>query len=96
MAKPAPARSIAFAAVSPAEEQGLLAPNISASICPFPLEKITLDLNYDALAPIGEPKKSKSAAPNAPRSIPQSKLCEIARPGDSPRCASRSRPLLPL
>jgi len=44
MAKPAPARSIAFAAVT-GEEQGLLAPNISASILPVPAGKITLDLN---------------------------------------------------
>lgn len=54
--KPAPPRSILFAAVT-AEEQGLLGseyfgkhPFISAS-------KISLDLNFDALAPIGDPEE---------------------------------------
>src|SRR5262249_18139663 len=53
---PAPMRSILFAAVT-AEEQGLLGseyfgkhPTVSAS-------KISLDLNYDALAPLAEPEE---------------------------------------
>lgn len=54
--KPTPLRTVLFAAVT-AEEQGLLGseyfgkhPSISAS-------KISLDLNYDALAPIGDPEE---------------------------------------
>jgi Zn-dependent M28 family amino/carboxypeptidase len=55
MAKPAPPRSILFAAVT-GEEQGLLGSEYLGKHLPVPASKITLDLNYDALAPIGEPE----------------------------------------
>jgi len=51
-----PVRSILFAAVT-AEEQGLLGSEYLGKNSPIPPSKITLDLNYDALAPIGEPEE---------------------------------------
>jgi Zn-dependent M28 family amino/carboxypeptidase len=56
LAKPAPPRSILFAAVT-AEEQGLLGSEYLGKNSPIPPSKITLDLNYDALAPIGDPEE---------------------------------------
>jgi len=51
-----PPRSILFAAVT-AEEQGLLGSEFLGKNSPIPPSKITLDLNYDALAPIGDPEE---------------------------------------
>jgi Zn-dependent M28 family amino/carboxypeptidase len=51
-----PARSILFAAVT-AEEQGLLGSEYLGKHSPIPPKKITLDLNYDAVAPIGDPEE---------------------------------------
>lgn len=51
-----PARSILFAAVT-AEEQGLLGSEYLGKHSPVPVGKITLDLNYDAIAPIGDPEE---------------------------------------
>jgi Zn-dependent M28 family amino/carboxypeptidase len=51
-----PQRTILFAAVT-AEEQGLLGSEFFGKHPPIPASKITLDLNYDALAPIGDPKE---------------------------------------
>ena len=51
-------RSILFAAVT-AEEQGLLGSEYLGKHSPIPPSKITLDLNYDALAPIGEPEETE-------------------------------------
>jgi Zn-dependent M28 family amino/carboxypeptidase len=51
-----PARSILFAAVT-AEEQGLLGSEFLGKHSSVPAKKITLDLNYDALAPIGDPEE---------------------------------------
>lgn len=48
-----PPRSILFAAVT-AEEQGLLGSEFLGKHSPVPVKKVTLDLNYDALAPIGD------------------------------------------
>jgi TonB family protein len=56
LSKTAPPRSILFAAVT-AEEQGLLGSEYLGKNSPIPPSKITLDLNYDALAPIGEPEE---------------------------------------
>ena len=53
---PAPPRSIFFAAVT-AEEQGLLGSEFLGKHSPISPSKITLDLNYDALAPIGDPEE---------------------------------------
>jgi Zn-dependent M28 family amino/carboxypeptidase len=55
-ASPPPPRSILFAAVT-AEEQGLLGSEYLGKHPPLPASKISLDLNFDALAPIGEPEE---------------------------------------
>jgi Zn-dependent M28 family amino/carboxypeptidase len=51
-----PARSILFAAVT-GEEQGLLGSEYLGKHSPVPSAKITLDLNYDGLQPVGEPEE---------------------------------------
>jgi Zn-dependent M28 family amino/carboxypeptidase len=55
-AKPVVPRSMLFASVT-AEEQGLLGSEYLGKHLPVPQAKITLDLNYDALAPIGDPEE---------------------------------------
>jgi Zn-dependent M28 family amino/carboxypeptidase len=56
LAKPQPPRSILFAAVT-AEEQGLLGSEYLGKHSPVPPRKISLDLNFDALAPLGDPEE---------------------------------------
>ena len=56
MTPSAPPRTILFAAVT-AEEQGLLGSEYLGTHSPVPPGKISLDLNYDALAPIGDPEE---------------------------------------
>ena len=51
-----PARSIIFASVT-AEEQGLLGSEYLGKHPPVAAGKITLDLNYDAVQPVGEPQE---------------------------------------
>jgi Zn-dependent M28 family amino/carboxypeptidase len=51
-----PARSILFASVT-AEEQGLLGSEYLGKHSPVSPAKISLDLNYDALAPIADPEE---------------------------------------
>jgi Zn-dependent M28 family amino/carboxypeptidase len=51
-----PPRSILFAAVT-AEEQGLLGSEFLGKHFATPVGKVTLDLNYDAIAPIGDPEE---------------------------------------
>ena len=51
-----PRRSIIFASVT-AEEQGLLGSEYLGTHPPFPPGKITLDLNYDDLPPLGSPEE---------------------------------------
>jgi Zn-dependent M28 family amino/carboxypeptidase len=51
-----PGRSLIFAAVT-AEEQGLLGSEYLGKHTPLPARNITLDLNYDAVQPIGEPQE---------------------------------------
>jgi Zn-dependent M28 family amino/carboxypeptidase len=51
-----PGRSLIFAAVT-AEEQGLLGSEYLGKHPPVPARNITLDLNYDAVQPIGEPQE---------------------------------------
>lgn len=51
-----PPRMILFAGVT-AEEQGLLGSEYLGKHAPVPPGKISLDLNYDALAPIGDPEE---------------------------------------
>jgi Zn-dependent M28 family amino/carboxypeptidase len=53
---PAIPRSVLFAAVT-AEEQGLLGSEFLGKHFATPAGKVTLDLNYDALAPIGDPEE---------------------------------------
>jgi Zn-dependent M28 family amino/carboxypeptidase len=50
-----PRRSILFASVT-AEEQGLLGSEYLGKHPPIPAAKITLDLNYDDLPPLGSPE----------------------------------------
>ena len=52
----APRRSILFAAVT-AGEQGLLGSEYLGSHSPVPPGKITLDLNFDTLVPLGDPEE---------------------------------------
>ncbi|HZV59342.1 MAG TPA: M28 family peptidase [Candidatus Eremiobacteraceae bacterium] len=52
----APARSAIFAAVT-AEEQGLLGSEYLGKHLPIPAGKISLDLNFDDVPPIGEPEE---------------------------------------
>jgi Zn-dependent M28 family amino/carboxypeptidase len=54
--QPAPPRTILFAAVT-AEEQGLLGSEYFGKHPPIAASKISLDLNYDALGPIGDPEE---------------------------------------
>lgn len=54
--QPAPPRTILFASVT-AEEQGLLGSEYFGKHPPVPAAKISLDLNYDALAPLGDPEE---------------------------------------
>src|SRR5229473_3048188 len=56
LAKPAPDRSILVAAVT-AEEQGLLGSEYLGKHSPVPPGKITLDLNFDDVPPIGDPEE---------------------------------------
>lgn len=51
-----PRRSVIFAAVT-AEEQGLLGSKYLGEHPPIAARNISLDLNYDALAPLGEPQQ---------------------------------------
>src|SRR5208283_1733837 len=60
VAKERPERSIIFASVT-AEEQGLLGSEYLGKHPPIPASKISLDLNYDALAPIGDPEEVEVA-----------------------------------
>src|SRR5713226_8533965 len=58
LAKPAPARSILFAAVT-AEEQGLLGSEYLGKHSPVPPGKISVDLNYDGLSPFGDSEETE-------------------------------------
>jgi Zn-dependent M28 family amino/carboxypeptidase len=56
VAKDRPGRALIFAAVT-AEEQGLLGSEYLGKHPPLPAGKIALDLNFDALPPIGAPEE---------------------------------------
>ena len=56
VAKDRPARSVIFAAVT-AEEQGLLGSEYLGKHPPVPAGKISLDLNYDDVKPLGAPEE---------------------------------------
>ncbi len=56
VARDRPPRSIIFASVT-AEEQGLLGSEYLGKHPPVPAGKITLDLNFDAVQPVGEPQE---------------------------------------
>jgi Zn-dependent M28 family amino/carboxypeptidase len=55
---PAPPRSILFASVT-AEEQGLRGSEYLGLHPPLPTGRITLDLNYDDIPPLGEPEETE-------------------------------------
>jgi Zn-dependent M28 family amino/carboxypeptidase len=71
-----PPRSILFASVT-AEEQGLLGSEYLGKHSPVPAKKITLDLNYDGLAPIGDPEEVEVSG--AERTTFYSELEKIAQ-----------------
>lgn len=56
VARDRPPRSIVFASVT-AEEQGLLGSEYLGKHPPIPAGKIALDLNFDAVQPVGEPQE---------------------------------------
>jgi len=60
VAKQRPVRSLIFAAVT-AEEQGLLGSEYLGKHPPIPAGKITLDLNYDDVQPLGAPEEVEVA-----------------------------------
>jgi Zn-dependent M28 family amino/carboxypeptidase len=60
LAKPQVPRSILFTSVT-AEEQGLLGSEYLGKHSPVPPGKVALDLNYDALLPIGDPEEVEVA-----------------------------------
>jgi len=66
----APPRTILFSAVT-AEEQGLLGSEYLGTHSPVSLGKISLDLNYDALAPIGDPEEVEVSGRSGRRFIPR-------------------------
>ena len=71
MAAQKPRRSIMFASVT-AEEQGLLGSEYLGKHPPIPAGKITLDLNYDDIPPLGSPGRSGSFGQRSARlSIPR-------------------------
>jgi len=74
-APPAP-RAVLFAAVT-AEAQGLLGSEYLAKHSPVPPGKISLDLNYEALAPIGDPDEVEVTG--AERTTFYSTLGELAK-----------------
>ena len=55
---PAPPRSILFASVT-AEEQGLRGSEYLGLHPPIPASRITLDLNFDDIPPLGEPEETE-------------------------------------
>ena len=55
-ASQSPARSLLFVATT-AEEQGLLGAAYLAAHPPLPLERISLDLNFDMVPPLGDPEE---------------------------------------
>src|ERR1700732_3635890 len=67
--KPLPPRSMFFAAVT-AEEQGLLGSEFFGKNSPISPSKISLDLNYDALAPIGDPEEVEVSGAERTTSFP--------------------------
>jgi Zn-dependent M28 family amino/carboxypeptidase len=58
VAQARPARSILFAAVT-GEEQGLLGSEYLGQHPPISTGKITLDLNFDGVAPLGDPEEAE-------------------------------------
>ena len=58
-ASPKPKRSIIFAAVT-GEEQGLLGSEYLAQHPPIPTRDISLNLNFDSIAPLGIPKETSA------------------------------------
>ena len=74
-----PRRSILFAAVT-GEEQGLLGSEYLGKHPPVPAEKISLDLNYDDLPPLGEPQEVEVSGSERTTFYPEVKsLAEVFR-----------------
>ena len=91
-----PRRSILFASVT-AEEQGLLGSEYLGKHPPIPAGKITLDLNYDDIPPLGSPEEVEVSGAERTTFYPTVQaLAAGISPGDSSGRAARSRTLLPL
>jgi len=74
-----PRRSVLFAAVT-GEEQGLLGSQYLGKHPPVPAGKISLDLNYDDLPPLGEPQEVEVSGSERTTFYPEVKsLAEIFR-----------------
>ncbi len=74
-----PRRSILFAAVT-GEEQGLLGSEYLGKHPPIPAGKISLDLNYDDLPPLGEPQEVEVSGSERTTFYPEVKsLAEVFR-----------------
>ena len=86
--------SILFASVT-AEEQGLLGSEYLGKHPPIPAGKITLDLNFDDIPPLGAPQEVEVSGAERTTFYPTcTRLAKEFRLGDSPRFASRGRALL--
>jgi hypothetical protein len=86
--------SVIFASVT-AEEQGLLGSEYLGQHPPIPAAQIALDINYDALAPIGIPQEV--TVDGAYDLLPDRRRhSQRLQTGRSPRCPPRSGRLLPL
>ena len=91
-----PRRSIFFAAVT-AEEQGLLGSEYLGKHPPIPAGKISLDLNYDDVRPLGAPEEVEVSGAERTTFYPAVQAtAQDFRFDDSSRRASRSRTLLSL
>src|ERR1700683_12677 len=60
-----PPHPVLFAAVT-AEEKGLLGSNYLGKHLPIPASQIALDLNFDAVPPIGMPESANARGPDPP------------------------------
>ena len=91
-----PRRSVLFASVT-AEEQGLLGSEYLGKHPPIPVGKIALDLNYDAVKPLGAPQEVEVSGAERTSFLSGGAGDRGRVPiGHSSRCPPRGRILLPL
>ena len=91
-----PPSPVLFAAVT-AEEKGLLGSNYLGKHLPIPAGKIALDLNYDAIMPMGMPQSVNVTGAERTSFYPTvEKTAARVRIRDSSGCRTRRRTLLSL